>query len=102
MSAIIWIAIGAALMYFFDPASGGVRRAWLRAKCDQLAKKGTAAAPKTGMDPRGTVPEESIAAPPPATPEGAGEAFSGAGPRERVPLSEIAEERGDPATKGRP
>ena len=57
MSAIIWIAIGAALMYFFDPASGGARRAWLRAKCEQLAKKGTAAASKTGMDPRGTVPE---------------------------------------------
>lgn len=101
MSAIIWIAIGAALMYFFDPASGAARRAWLRAKCDQVAKKGTAAAPKTGMDPRGTVPEESIA-PAAATPDGAGEALSGEGPRGRVPLSEIAEERGDPAAKVRP
>jgi hypothetical protein len=100
MSAIIWIAIGAALMYFFDPASGGARRAWLRAKCDQLAKKGTAAAPKTGMDPRGTVPEESIAAA--ATPDDAGEVLSGEGPRERVPLSEIADERGDPSTKVQP
>jgi hypothetical protein len=101
MSAIIWIAIGAALMYFFDPASGGARRAWLRAKWDQVAKKGTAAAPKMGMDPRGRVPEESIAVAA-ATPDGAGEALSGEGATGRVPRSEIADERGDPATKVRP
>lgn len=94
MSAIIWIAIGAALMYFFDPASGRARRARLRAKCEQVINKGTAA----GTDPRRTMPEQSKA----ATSGDAGEALSGEGPGGRVPRSEIADERGDSATKVQP
>ncbi|MGQ0593871.1 MAG: hypothetical protein ACT4QB_14865 [Gammaproteobacteria bacterium] len=97
MSAIVWIAIGAALMYFFDPASGRARRAWLRAKCDQVAKKGTAAAPTTATDPRRTIPEQSITEAP--TSGGAGETLSGEGLRGHVPGSDIADERGDSATK---
>jgi len=96
---IISIAIGAALMYFFDPASGSARRAWLRAKCDQVVKKGTAA-PKTGTDPHRTMPGPPIAEA--TTSGGAGEAPSGEGLRGRVPRSEIADERGDSATKLQP
>lgn len=100
MSAmIISIAIGAALMYFFDPDSGRARRAWLRAKCDQVIKKRTAA-PITGTDLHRTMPEPSIAEG--TTSGGAGEALSGEGLRGRVPRSEIADERGDSATKGQP
>lgn len=51
MSAmILWIAVGAALMYFFDPASGRDRRAWLREKVDQSSKKGAGPATTPGAD----------------------------------------------------
>jgi hypothetical protein len=96
---IIWIAIGAALMYFYDPASGRARRAWLRAKCDQVVKRSTAA-PRTIMDPPRTMPEQSIAEA--TTSGGAGEALSGEGPGGRVSPNEIADERGDSATKVQP
>lgn len=94
MSAIIWIAIGAALMYFFDPVSGKARRARLRAKCEQVVNKGTAA----GTGPRRTMPEQSK----PTTSGGAGEALSDEGLRGHVARSESADERGDSATTVQP
>lgn len=51
----------AALMYFFDPASGRQRRVWLRDQWDHVAKKGMAAAPTTATTPGYTAAEQSVA-----------------------------------------
>ncbi len=50
ITVIFWIAVGAALMYFFDPVSGRARRAWLSEKIDQVSKKGTGPTPAAGTD----------------------------------------------------
>ena len=61
MSEIIWMALGAVLMYFFDPASGRQRRAWLRDQWDRWGNKGTPVAPTTATAPRYTAAEQSVA-----------------------------------------
>ncbi len=50
IAVIFWIAVGAALMYFFDPMSGRDRRAWLRDKIAQVSKKGAGPVPTAGAD----------------------------------------------------
>ncbi|MFH0351574.1 MAG: hypothetical protein ACHBMF_06555 [Chromatiales bacterium] len=93
MSEIILMALGAALMYFFDPASGRQRRAWLRDQWDRWGKKGTAAAPTTATAPRYTAAEQSVAEPTDrAAAAPTDEAFGG-----RRQGGEIAEEPEDPA-----
>ncbi len=52
IAMIFWIAVGAALMYFFDPMSGRGRRAWLRDKIDQISKQGAGPASTTGTGAR--------------------------------------------------
>ncbi|MFH0340720.1 MAG: hypothetical protein ACHBNF_01045 [Chromatiales bacterium] len=100
MSEIIMMALGAALMYFFDPVSGRQRRAWLRDQWDRWGgKKGTPAAPPTAATaPRYTAAEQSV---PEATDRAAArptdEALGG-----RPQGGEIADERGDSATKFQP
>jgi hypothetical protein len=67
MSEILLMALGAALMYFFDPVSGRQRRAWLRDQWDRWGgKKGTATAPTTATAPRYTAAEQSVAEPTPS------------------------------------
>ena len=62
MSELIWMALGAVLMYFFDAASGRQRRAWLRDQWDRWGNKGTPAAPTTATAaPRYTAAEQSVA-----------------------------------------
>lgn len=95
MSEIIWMALGAVLMYFFDPASGRQRRAWLHDQWDRWGKKGTPAAPTTATAPRYTAAEQSVAETTPsdrAAAPPADEALSG-----RRHGGEIAEEPDDPA-----
>ena len=59
MSEILFMALGAALMYFFDPASGRQRRTWLGDQWDRWA-------PSTATAPRYTAAEQSVAEPTPA------------------------------------
>ncbi|MGH8488855.1 MAG: hypothetical protein ACREXS_08345 [Gammaproteobacteria bacterium] len=94
MSEIIWMALGAVLMYFFDPASGRERRAWLRNKWDRWGNQGTPVAPTTATAPRYTAAEQSVAEPTPADRAAAlptDEALGGRGQG-----GEIVDEPGDP------
>lgn len=62
MSAmIVWIAIGGAMMYFFDPVSGRERRAWLRDRVDRVTKSGAGSAAAGTTDPQHLTPEHSVA-----------------------------------------
>lgn len=94
MSEIMLIALGAALMYCFDPASGRQRRAWLRDQWDRVAKKGMAAAPTT-TTPRYTAAEQSVAEPTPSDRAAAPPTDEALGARRQG--GGIAEEPGDAA-----
>ncbi|MGH8523860.1 MAG: hypothetical protein ACREXY_06485 [Gammaproteobacteria bacterium] len=98
MSEIMLIALGAALMYFFDPGSGRQRRAWLRDQWDRLAKKGMAAAPTTATAPRYTAAEQSVAEPTDKAAAAPTDEALGA----RRQGGEIAEEPGDAAKNVQP
>ena len=69
MTTLIFMGIGAALMYFFDPDSGRRRREHLRDRCTSATKKfqGTSGspAPDLGNRTRGVIPET----PPPGAPD---------------------------------
>ena len=96
MSEIIMMALGAALMYFFDPVSGRQRRAWLRDQWDRWGgKKGTPAAA-----PRYTAAEQSVAE---AAPSDRPSALPTDETLRGSPQGgETADERGDSATKFQP
>ncbi|MGH8555801.1 MAG: hypothetical protein ACREUD_09615 [Gammaproteobacteria bacterium] len=61
MTTLIFMGIGAALMYFFDPDSGRRRRERLREQCTSAAEKfqGSAHAPAPDLSNRrpGVIPE---------------------------------------------
>lgn len=82
IAMIFWVAVGAALMYFFDPVSGRDRRAWLRDKMDQISKKGAWPASTTGTDARASDRSADPLV---------GEVIEG-----RVAAGEKAEKQGDP------
>ncbi len=99
MSEIVMMALGAALMYFFDPVSGRQRRAWLREQWDRWGNKGTPAAPPTtATASRYTAAEQSVAeATDRASALPTDEALGG-----RRQSGETTDERGDSATKFQP
>jgi hypothetical protein len=82
MAMILWIAVGAALMYFFDPMSGRERRAWLLDKMNQISKKVAGPASTTGAN---TTPSDR-----PADPQ-VGEVIEG-----RIAGGDTTEKRRDP------
>lgn len=47
---VTWVALGAGLMYLFDPASGNRRRSLVRGKLTHLARVGRAGAHRTKRD----------------------------------------------------
>ncbi|MDQ3564649.1 MAG: hypothetical protein M3436_11075 [Pseudomonadota bacterium] len=100
MSEIMLIVLGAAVMYFFDPASGRQRRGWLRDQWDRVAKKGVAAAPTTATAPRYTAAEQSVAEPTPSDRAAAPPTDEALGARRQG--GEIAEEPGDAAKNVQP
>ncbi len=97
MSELLLIAVGAALMYIFDPPSGRQRRAWLRDQWDRWGKKGTAAAPTTATAPRYTAAEQSVAEGTPSDRAAALPTDEALGGRRQG--GEIAEEPGDAANR---
>jgi hypothetical protein len=97
MSEIIFMALGAALMYFFDPVSGRQRRAWLRDQWDRWGNKGTPAGPTTPTAPRYTATEQSVAEATPSDRAAALPTDEALGGRRKG--GEIAEEPGDTANR---
>lgn len=99
MSAmIVWIAIGAAMMYFFDPVSGRERRTWLRDRFDRVTKKTTA--PASTTDPQHLAPEQPVMenrTSDPFTDPHVDEPYGG-----RVSEFDNPQDREDPTTKVQP
>jgi len=94
------MALGAVLMYFFDPASGRQRRAWLRDQWDRWGNKGTPAARTTATAPRYTAAEQSVAEATPSDSAAARPTDEALGGHRQG--GEIAEEPGDAAKNVQP